>query len=60
MVVAWSGGGAAVEGGSHGGRGLEEVSACEHVKCGDSGICGDFGPVEDICGGPLCCLSCGG
>ena len=54
------GGGAAVGGWSRWGQGGEEVSTCEHVKCKNSGICRDFGPVEDVCKGPLCCLSCGG
>ena len=54
------GGGTAIEGGSRGGQGLEEISTHERVKCMNSGICRDFGPVGDVCKGPLCCLSCGG
>ena len=37
---------------------LEEISTYEHVKYKNSSICRDFGPVEDVCKGPLCCLSC--
>ena len=53
-------GGTAIEGGSRGGQGLEEISTYERVKCMNSGIRRDFGPVGDVCKGPLCCLSWGG
>ena len=51
-------GGTAIEGGSHGSQCLEEISTYEHVKYKNSSICRTFGPVEDVCKGPLCCLSC--
>ena len=51
-------GGTAIEGGSHGSRGLEEIPTYEHVKYKNSSICRDYGPIEDVWKGPLCCLSC--
>ena len=48
-------GGTAIEGGSHGSRGLEESPTYEHVKYKNSSICRDSGPVEDVSKGHLSC-----